>query len=574
MATSQDRQQALSQLSHRVEALSQAAELGAGRVDPDALDYAENILERTSHRRELSAEHTVIGFFGATGSGKSSLFNAVIGHKVAQSAARRPTTSKAQAAIWGRAGSQELLDWLEVENRVFMDDDGERAGRALNQAEMPKNAGMWGRMKQMVGRGELETHSGGLILLDLPDFDSVEKSNRAIVERMAGYVDVLVWVFDPQKYADAVIHHEFITPLAEHGSVTMAVLNQSDRIRSEEIPGVLESLQRLLAEDGLSSHLLAAPMAVSAKTGEGIEQLRTVLGRVAVEKSAALARIEADLESAREELAHHDGNGIPDGITASAVRLLDDGLFESSGAPAVVKAAGQSYRLHAASNTGWIATRWLLKFRKDPLKRLNLHRADESKEITRSSLPPLSAGQKSLASSAIRGFAQSCSEGVQEPWLHAIRDAARTYENELPQGLERAVASTDYRAQKKQWWWVLLNVLQWLSILMVLGGLLWLTALAGAQYFQIMLPDPPYIEGFPLPVPTLLVLTGVLCGIVTAVLGRLFAAAGRRIYERKITRQIQKNIEGISESYVVSPVREEIQRHSTYTELLEAARLH
>ena len=63
MATSQDRQQALSQLSHRVEALSQAAELGAGRVDPDALDYAENILERTSHRRELSAEHTVIGFF-------------------------------------------------------------------------------------------------------------------------------------------------------------------------------------------------------------------------------------------------------------------------------------------------------------------------------------------------------------------------------------------------------------------------------------------------------------------------------------------------------------------------------
>lgn len=562
---------ALTSLSRRVAALEEAIQLGTGRIDPQTLGEAQRVIDRTSKRRELSAEHTVIGFFGATGSGKSSLFNAVIGQKVAQSAARRPTTAHAQAAIWGKEGSAELLDWLEVENRVFMDDDGEQAAQALNQSEKPK-AGMWNRMKSMMGRADLETHSGGLILLDLPDFDSVEKSNRAIVERMAGYVDVLVWVFDPQKYADAVIHHEFIAPLAEHGSVTMAVLNQCDRIPVAEAPGVLDSLQRLLAEDGLSSNLLAAPMAVSAKTGQGIDRLRAVLGQVAVEKSAALSRIEADLNGAWEMLAAHDGQGIPDGVTGTAIRELDEGLFQASGAPAVIQAAGESYQLHAASNTGWIATRWLLKLKKDPLKRLNLHRDDEGAELTRSSLPPMSTGQKSIASSAIRRFAHDCSEGVHEPWSRAIRDAARSHEDELPQGLERAVARTDYKAQKKQWWWVLLNIIQWIAIATTLGGLLWLSALALAQYFQIVLPDPPTVQGFPLPVPTLLVVTGVFLGIFTAVLGRLFASVGKKMYEKKIARQIASNIEEVSEGYVISPVRQEIDRLASFCDRLEDAR--
>lgn len=564
-------EQTLTHLSRRVEALTEASHLGEGRIDPEALARVEGILDRTSRRRELSAEHTVIGFFGATGSGKSSLFNAVIGQKVAHSAARRPTTSKAQAAIWGKAGSEELLDWLQVENRVFFDEDGQEAAQALNSAQKPKTDGMWNRMKNMMGRANLETHSGGLILLDLPDFDSIEKSNRAVVERMAGYVDVLVWVFDPQKYADAVIHHDFITPLAEHGSVTMAVLNQADRIPAGEIPGVLDSLQQLLAEDGLSSNLLAAPMAVSAKTGEGIDRLRSILGQVAVEKSAALSRIEADLDSAYDLLADYDGQGLPDGITGTGIRQLEQGLYQSSNAPAVIKAAQAAYQLHATSNTGWIATRWMLKFRKDPLKRLNLHRNDEGSEISRSSLPPLSSGQKSGISSSLRRFANDCAEGVDEPWSRSIRDAARSREIELPSALERAVARTDYKAQKKQWWWILLNIIQWIGIAAALVGLLWLTALALATYFQIQLPPAPTVEGFIFPLPTLLVITGVLLGIVVAFIGRLFTLAGKRIYARKIERKIRSNVQDIAEQYVIEPVRVELDRHGAFCDQLGLA---
>ncbi|MBD4580924.1 ABC transporter, partial [Xanthomonas citri pv. citri] len=56
----------------------------------------------------------------------------------------------------------------------------------------------------------------GLILLDLPDIDSVERGNREITSRLAGHVDVLVWVVDPEKYADAVLHREFLATMGSH----------------------------------------------------------------------------------------------------------------------------------------------------------------------------------------------------------------------------------------------------------------------------------------------------------------------------------------------------------------------
>ncbi|WP_240334018.1 dynamin family protein [Rothia sp. ZJ932] len=560
-------------LSRSVEQVQVAWELGQGRVDPTVLVDVERVLERTASRRELSAEHTVIGFFGATGSGKSTLFNAVVGKELARSAARRPTTSTAQAAVWGEAGSQELLDWLQVKNATVMDSSGDDAAQALNSAQVPVTTGFWNRVKTSVGRGSTETAQGGLILLDLPDFDSVEASNRTLVERMVSMVDVLVWVVDPQKYADAVIHDDFIAPLAEHGGVMLAVLNQADRLDEAEIPHVLDSLKLLLAQDGLTGNLLAPPLAVSAMTGYNIAKLRETLGRVAVEKSAAVARIGADVETARASLAAHDGGGIPGGITGTSTRTLENKLYEASGAPQVVKAAGDAYKLHAAQSTGWIPTRWLLKMRKDPLKRLHLHEDHSGEPLSKSSLPPLNPSQKAAMSSALRSFATSSAQGTGEPWSHSIRDAARSREAELPNALERSIARTNYRATKKQWWWQLFNVIQWLGIAAALVGLLWLTGIFAAQYFQIQLPPPPYVEGFPFPLPTLLVMTGLLLGIVIAALGRVCAAIGHKIYARKIERQIFSHVSDTTRDYVVEPVRKELERREAYVDALYNARL-
>ena len=103
-----------SRLHTRLEALNDARELAGGVLPEESLDDVLQVLERASSRRSLSSEHTVVGFFGATGSGKSSLFNAVSGADIATAAARRPTTSEPLAGVWGTEGSEPLLDWLGV----------------------------------------------------------------------------------------------------------------------------------------------------------------------------------------------------------------------------------------------------------------------------------------------------------------------------------------------------------------------------------------------------------------------------------------------------------------------------
>ena len=53
----------------------------------------------------------------------------------------------------------------------------------------------------------------GLVLLDLPDHDSTEVSHHLEMDRLIKYADLLVWVLDPQKYADAAIHDRYIRPM-------------------------------------------------------------------------------------------------------------------------------------------------------------------------------------------------------------------------------------------------------------------------------------------------------------------------------------------------------------------------
>ncbi|BCW48865.1 hypothetical protein StoSoilB13_12070 [Arthrobacter sp. StoSoilB13] len=106
-----------SQLQRRLEALNTARELAEGVLPEQDLQSVYEVLERATSRRSLSAGHTVVGFFGATGSGKSSLFNAVSSSNLATAAARRPTTSAPLAGIWGEEGSGPLLDWLGVQER-------------------------------------------------------------------------------------------------------------------------------------------------------------------------------------------------------------------------------------------------------------------------------------------------------------------------------------------------------------------------------------------------------------------------------------------------------------------------
>ena len=182
--------------------------------------------------------------FGATGSGKSSVVNALVGSEVARTHVRRPTTSQALAVTWEPGGAVDLLDWLDVRERIVREEP-------------------------------IDPRARQLVLLDLPDFDSVEQGNRAIAERLAEQVDALVWVVDPQKYADDVLHAQFVTPHARHSEVTLLVLNQIDLLAPNDVVRVVQSLREIVDRDGIAK---AKVFAMSARTGDGVDRAARSVG--------------------------------------------------------------------------------------------------------------------------------------------------------------------------------------------------------------------------------------------------------------------------------------------------------
>ena len=106
-----------SDLGTRIEALEVATRAARGRLDDGLVTEAEEFVERAAARLRLSADHTVVAIAGATGSGKSSTFNALTGLELSAVGVRRPTTSWATACVWGSEGAAELLDWLGIPPR-------------------------------------------------------------------------------------------------------------------------------------------------------------------------------------------------------------------------------------------------------------------------------------------------------------------------------------------------------------------------------------------------------------------------------------------------------------------------
>lgn len=537
-----------SQLDRRLEALNSATELASGVLPEETLAGVLQVLDRAGSRRSLSGDHTVVGFFGATGSGKSSLFNAVSGEEIATAAVRRPTTTEPLAGIWGVQGSDALLDWLEVRKR---------------HAAAP--------VKGFADDGT------GLILLDLPDFDSTRAANREVVQRMVGLVDVLVWVLDPQKYADAAVHNDFLAPLSSHGAVTIVVLNQVDRLPDHEVRPVLESLTAILARDGLGK---VQVLGASAVLGTGVDKVRAAIRQVAMQRKAMSQRLAADVTQAAARLALASGlptagttaaggGGTAAGATAASKARLAGELAVAANVPLVVDAVGRSYRLEATRRTGWPVTRWLARFRPDPLRRLNLRREGAKPELNRTSLPPAGAPEQARTDAAVREFAEAASAGAPGPWRVAIRGAARGGSDRLSDALDQAIASTELSAGRTSWWWGVCNAVQWLALVTALAGFAWLGILAALGYLQLPVPEVPRIEGWP--VPTVMIAGGVLLGIVLAIGARFMSGAAAASRSAVARKRLTAAVAAVAGELVVAPVEREVGRLAKFTATLKAA---
>jgi GTP-binding protein EngB required for normal cell division len=533
-------------LTDRVRGLREAAEACEGRVSPDAVDEAHRVGNQVDRRLALSGGATVVALAGATGSGKSSTFNALTGAELATVGVRRPTTSVSMAATWGADAGEELLDWLQVRRRHVVDTGTYADAVALD----------------------------GLVLLDLPDHDSTAAEHRTEVDRLVALVDVLVWVVDPQKYADAALHERYLRPLAGHAAVMLVVLNQVDTLAPDARDACLRDLRRLLDAEGLGA---VEVLGVSATTGEGLDALLARLAHVVAGKRAAAARLAADVGAAAERLAVASGTEPTPEIGRRTVATLDAQLGEAAGVPVVTRAVDQAWRLRGGLATGWPVLAWVARFKPDPLRRLRLGAGrPASKEIasptatSRTSLPPRSGVQQARVDSALRTLADEASAGLTRGWSDAVRATTRRSSDGLADALDTAVATTDLDLVAHRRWWAAVRVLQWVLVAAVVAGLGWLGSAFLLAYLQ--LPPLPKVTWWGFPAPTVLVVGGVLAGLVVAGLARIGVAIGARRRARLARQRLLAAVSRVSAHRVVAPVRTELERYETARSAILRAR--
>ncbi len=516
-------------LQERLAALGRLVTTLADRVPAKRLAPARDLIGRAGQRLELSSRHTVVALAGTTGSGKSTLFNALSGLDLSRAGARRPTTSEVHACVWDPDGADELLSWLAVPARR----------RTARESALD---------------GQDQAALRGLVLLDMPDFDSIDEAHRHEVDRLVGVVDMIIWVLDPQKYADRTVH-ERLRSLGVRQTATAVVLNQTDRLQPLDVERCSDDLRRLLTEDGLSARSLHL---TSARTGVGVVELRTVLAGAVADRQAAVRRLTCDLNSVTAGLADLTGPEI-DVSRAAPVEPLAAGLSELAGVPGLVDGAFRDYRRRGRRATAWLFVRWALRGR-DPKRRLEQERydldwLDGKRDAARRKSPArASSPTRTGLTDQLRRYLDTAVAGLPDPWPGAARSAVADRSGELAERLAKIPTLAEDRPRPA--WWGRMTVLQWLLGACAVGGLVWLAvaALAGPiGYRVVQLPDLG-----PLPVAVLLLAAGVLLGVLAALVCLPAVKSAAVEHRRQLDEQLRAEVTEAVRTLVVEPVRAEL----------------
>jgi GTP-binding protein EngB required for normal cell division len=538
-----------SDLGVRIEALQSAVEAARGRLDDEVVDEAQEVVERAAARLRLSADHTVVAIAGATGSGKSSTFNSLTGLELSAVGVRRPTTSWATACVWGSEGAQELLEWLGIPPR-----------HQITRDSMLDSAGL------IAGPRE-DREMEGVVLLDLPDHDSTEVSHHLEVDRIVKLADLLVWVLDPQKYADAAIHDRYLAPLASHAGVMLVVLNHIDTVPEERRAAMLADVRRLLDQDGLAE---VPVLALSARHGQGVRELRTEIAQRVADKKSTRQRIEADLRAVASRLNEECGSGKPRSLASGRVGAMEEALADSAGVPTVVSAIERSTRMRARQATGWPVVSWLSRLKPDPLRRLHLDLGAAGKHLSgraRTSIPEASPVQRAKVDTEVRALADDVSAGMTRPWAESVRRASTSQLGDVSDRLDAEIAGTDLGVARIPVWANAVRVLQWVLILAALVGGGWTLALAASG--SLGDDSVPAYGGIDLPI--LLLVGGVVVGILLALLCRALVELTARNRAAAADRRLRDAVHRVSAELVVTPVEQELEAFRTVRTGLDKA---
>lgn len=252
-----------------IDAVELAVTRSTGNAPDAVITEAQARVDGLRARKGHFGEILVVALAGGTGSGKSSFLNAIAGEDVAGVSILRPFTQTPLAWIPQNSseGVERLLDDLGITQRVLQND-------------LPNVA-----------------------LIDMPDIDSIADWHRQMVEELLPHVDAVLWIMDPEKYHDDVLHEHFLSPLAAFEEQFIFVLNKIDLLPAADVDVVRSDLIAALRHDGFKRPVLF-PVAADPESGPpiGIDRVMTHLAEEVDVKRVAIGKAINDVATILYEL--------------------------------------------------------------------------------------------------------------------------------------------------------------------------------------------------------------------------------------------------------------------------------
>jgi len=248
-----------------------------------ARDEMVNQLEDYVIPRILALEAPLLAVVGgSTGAGKSTLVNSLVGAVVTESGLLRPTT-RSPVLVHNPADA----DWFG-------------ADRLLPELERVHHATHDPHALQLV---PVDVVPQGLAILDAPDIDSVEESNRVLAAQLLAAADLWLFVTSAARYADQV-PWDFLRHAAERSAAVAIVL---DRTPPDAVDTVATHLARMLAARGLKdSPLFTVNEATLTENGllapRHVAEIRSWLTDLGGDSAARAAMVQQTLEGAVRSL--------------------------------------------------------------------------------------------------------------------------------------------------------------------------------------------------------------------------------------------------------------------------------